>query len=83
MLTVTPQIEKTTSQAPQSLSLENFLSHPPEHIEWIDGQLIEKTGITLRHSQIQLRLGSDWRNYAISSGQGGEVYTSWPDSASL
>lgn len=57
------------------VSLHDFMSHPGEHHEWVDGNLVEKTGMTLRHGQIQLRLGSFWRNYALSSSNGGEVYT--------
>ncbi len=59
----------------KDLSLEEFINHPTEGMEWVDGQIVEKTGMTLLHSKIQLRLGSNWRNYMISSGQGGEVYT--------
>ncbi len=59
----------------KSVSLNDFLIHPVDNHEWVDGQLVEKTGMTLRHSQIQLRLGTYWRNYMLSSGQGGEVYT--------
>lgn len=72
------RIQETILEQPSILSLEDFLSHPPEHAEWVDGQLVETTGMTLRHSQIQLRLGSYWRNYALSTGQGGEVYTEAP-----
>ncbi|MBW4606598.1 MAG: Uma2 family endonuclease [Hassallia sp. WJT32-NPBG1] len=75
MLTSTEQIQETTSPEPQVFSLEDFLNHPLENIEWVDGQLIEKTGITLRHSQTQARLSYYWKNYILSSGQGGEVYT--------
>lgn len=57
------------------LSLDDFLHHPPDNMEWVDGQLVEKTNITLRHAQIQSRLSTYWRNYMLSSGQGGEVYT--------
>jgi Uma2 family endonuclease len=76
----------TTFQEANTLSLEDFLQHPVEGMEWVNGCLVEKyplevvneksiDSMTLRHSQIQLRLGSYWRNYKISSGQGGEVYT--------
>lgn len=58
-----------------NISLDHFLLHPSDNYEWVDGQLIEKTGMTLRHGQVQLRLGSCWRNQMLSSGQGGEVYT--------
>ena len=69
------KLQETTSLESQILSLEDFLAHPLQNMEWVDGQLIEKTGMTLRHGQIQLRLGSYWRNYMLSNGQGGEVYT--------
>ncbi len=58
-----------------SASLEEFLVHPLEHYEWVDGQLVEKSAMTLRHSQIQARLAAYWRNYLLASAQGGEVYT--------
>lgn len=57
------------------ISLDDFMIHPIDDCEWVDGQLVEKKGMTLRHGQIQLRLGSYWRSFMISSGQGGEVYT--------
>lgn len=59
-------------------SLEDFLKAPHENMEWVDGELIEKNQMTLRHSQIQLRLGSYWRSYAIANVRGGEVYTEVP-----
>lgn len=58
-----------------AISLDDFITHPIDDYEWVDGQLFEKKGMTLRHGQIQLRLGSYWRSYMLSSGQGGEVYT--------
>ncbi|MGI8502400.1 MAG: Uma2 family endonuclease [Hassallia sp.] len=75
MLTSVEQIQEATSPQPQVFSLEDFLNHPLENIEWVDGQLIEKTGMTLRHSLIQARLSYYWRNHMLSSRQGGEVYT--------
>ncbi len=57
------------------ISLDDFMTHPIDDYEWVDGQLVEKKGMTLRHGQIQLRLGSYWRSFMLSSGQGGEVYT--------
>lgn len=59
-------------------SLEDFMTNPPEKTEWVDGQLIEKVDMTLRHGKIQLRLGRYWEDYKDSSGQGGEVYTDVP-----
>ena len=73
------------------LSLEDWMANPPEHTEWVDGKLvekhpyfqgdeklIEKSGMTLKHSRIQSRLARYWGNYMDSSGQGGEVYTDVP-----
>lgn len=57
----------------QVLSLEDFISHPPDRMEWVDGQLVEKTGMTFKHGLAQAKLTSYWRSYVLSSGQGGEV----------
>ena len=59
-------------------SLEDWMLNPPDSMEWVDGQLVEKNGMTLKHGRIQLKLGTYWRNYMNSSGQGGEVYTDVP-----
>lgn len=59
----------------KALSLDEFLLHSIDDYEWVDGQLVEKKGMTLRHGQIQSRLSYYWRSYMLSSGQGGEVYT--------
>ena len=75
MLTSVERIPETTSPQTQVFSLEDFLNHPLENMEWVDGKLIEKTGMTLRHSLIQARLSYYWRNHMLSSSQGGEVYT--------
>ena len=62
----------------ENISLEEFMANPPERMEWVDGQLVEKNGMTLRHGEIQLRLGRYWEDYKASSGQGGKVYTDVP-----
>jgi Uma2 family endonuclease len=59
-------------------SLEEWMENPPVATEWVDGELIEKNGITLKHSRIQSNLCFYWRSYKVSSGQGGEVYTEVP-----
>ncbi|MBW4477359.1 MAG: Uma2 family endonuclease [Tolypothrix brevis GSE-NOS-MK-07-07A] len=61
-----------------TFSLEDWMQNPPDNTEWVDGQLVEKNGVTLKHSRIQLKLGSYWISYTESSGQGGEVYTEVP-----
>lgn len=62
----------------QNFSLEDFMANPPDGMEWVDGELVEKNGMTLPHSEIQLNLGFYWKSYTISSGQGGKVYTDVP-----
>ena len=59
-------------------SLEDWMQNPPARQEWVNGQLLEKNGITLKHSKSQGNLYFCWRNYKDSSGQGGKVYTEVP-----
>ncbi len=66
------------SNVSKVFSLEDWILSSPEHTEWVNGQLIEKNGMTLRHGQIQAKLSTYWRNYMNSSGQEGEVYTDVP-----
>lgn len=63
--------------SPAVFSLENYMNHPPNHMEWVDG-LVEKTGMTLDHGEIQLNLDFLWKSYVLSSGQGGRVYADVP-----
>jgi Uma2 family endonuclease len=67
--------QQETITLPSATSLEEFLNQPLENTEWVDGKIIEKIGMTLLHSKIQARVSYYWRNYMLSSGQGGEVYT--------
>lgn len=62
----------------ENVSLEDFIASPPDYMEWVDGQLVEKHGMTAKHSRIQSRLDRAWGNYKDSSGQGGEVYVEVP-----
>lgn len=66
------------SQEPKILSLEDWMQNPPDNIEWIDGELVEKTGMTLKHSQIQGSLCFYWKSYKNSNEPNGEVYTDVP-----
>ncbi|HEY9668015.1 MAG TPA: Uma2 family endonuclease [Coleofasciculaceae cyanobacterium] len=67
-----------TTLITNNFSLEDFMANPPDRMEWVDGQLVEKNGVTLKHGEIQLRLGSYWLDHINSSRQGGKVYTSVP-----
>mgnify|MGYP000215099371 CR=1 FL=1 len=62
----------------QIFSLDDWMQNPPEHLEWVDEQLVEKNGMTLKHGRIQAKLATYWKNYQNSSGRGGEVYTEVP-----
>jgi Uma2 family endonuclease len=59
-------------------SLEAWMKNPPDLQEWVDGKLLEKNGITLKHSKVQGNLYFYWRTYKDFSGQGGKVYTNVP-----
>jgi Uma2 family endonuclease len=64
----------TATAAQKNFTLEDFMANPPDNMEWVDGQLAEKNGATLKHGKIQSSLGCAWANYMISSKQGGEAY---------
>lgn len=68
-------VTSVVSNVSKVFSLEDYMLNPPARTEWVDGQLVEKTGMTAKHGRIQSRLSRYWGNYMISSKQGGEVYT--------
>jgi Uma2 family endonuclease len=78
MLTSALQPTEIQLNKPHQLSLEEWMLNPPEDMEWVDGQLVEKNGMTLKHSRIQAELATHWRNYITASTQGGQVYTEAP-----
>lgn len=59
-------------------TLEDYLQNPPKNMEWVDGQLVEKIGMTLKHGRIQAKLATYWGNYNDNHNIGGEVYTEAP-----
>lgn len=67
----------STEISPKSkvFTLEDYMLNPPDNTEWVDGELVEKNGMTAKHSRIQARLARYWGNFMNSSQQGGEVYT--------
>ncbi|MFM9266058.1 Uma2 family endonuclease [Tychonema sp. BBK16] len=69
-----PEIQPE-SESQKVISLEEFLVKPPDRMEWVDGNLVEKTGMTFKHGLAQSKLSASWGNYKNSSGQGGEVIT--------
>lgn len=60
------------------ISLEEWMENPPIGTEWVDGELLNKNGMTLKHSEIQVNLSFSWKSYKDSSEQGGKVYTDVP-----
>ncbi len=75
-----PKLEVIAEIPPESeqekvIPLEDFLVKPADRMEWVDGNLVEKTGMTFKHSLAQSKLARFWGNYKDSSGQGGEVLT--------
>ncbi len=74
----TPDTLPTTNallSTSEIVSLEDFILSPPEYKEWVDGTLIEKTGMTAKHGLAQANLSRFWGTHIISSGQGGKVFT--------
>ncbi len=63
---------------PITLPLAQWLENPPSRTEWVDGFLVRKSEMTLKHSKIQRRLSTLWSLYVEAQGQGGEVYTEPP-----
>ena len=66
------------SESLKILSLKDWIENPLDDAEWVNGELVEKNGMTLKHGQIQSKLARFWGNYKDSSGLGGEVYTEVP-----
>lgn len=73
-LEITAEIQRE-SEPEKVISLEEFLVRPPDKMEWVDGNLVEKTGMTFKHGLAQVNLATSWKIYKNSSGQGGEVVT--------
>lgn len=50
----------------------------PEGMELVNGELVEKAGMTLKHAATQGQLIAKWQLHAETSGQGGHVYPEAP-----
>ena len=82
---VNPMIIPSVEQL--DLTLEEWMQNPPDGTEWVDGKVIVKhpvefvngkvvgkPGMTAKTRRLQARLVRYWGIYMESSGQGGEVY---------
>ena len=74
--TVPDTAQEAVSSGPDSL--EAWLENPPDGTEWVDDQLVEKTGMTLKHSKVQGNLYYYWRRYQEGQRLDGQVYTEVP-----
>ncbi|MDB9314057.1 Uma2 family endonuclease [Spirulina sp. CS-785/01] len=75
---IAPPQNVNTPPSPIETSLQDWLDCPLEGTEWVEGNIIEKNGMTGKHGRIQAKLARYWGNYMESSHQGGEVYTETP-----
>lgn len=67
-----------TISTPERITFEDYLNNLPEGMEFIDGELVEKNGMTLRHGEIQFKLAFAWQNYQNSHNIDGQTYTEVP-----
>jgi len=75
-LATPPTISSTIAP---TISLDEWAIAPPsDGREWVDGNLKEKTGMTLQHSRVQSRVGWLWKSHVETTEVGGEVYTEVP-----
>ncbi|MEN9226585.1 MAG: Uma2 family endonuclease [Thermostichus sp. DRC_bins_24] len=75
-----PEIEDLALALPKTL--EEYLANPVENHEWVDGKLVEKTGVGFQHSNIQGNLYFHWRTFVQSQQLGGRVLVE-PDCRTL
>jgi Uma2 family endonuclease len=59
-------------------SLEDWMQQPPEGTEWVNEELVEKNGMTLKHSRVQAKLVRLWGSFKDDQSLGGETYTEVP-----
>ena len=74
--TISTAIEEEDFDA-SALPLDRY-DEVPEGMEEVDGELVEKTGMTIKHGAAQTNLVAEWRSYSRSRGQGGKAYTEVP-----
>ena len=59
-------------------TLEEFMLRPVNQAEWVDDEIVETNGMSIKHSQVQSRLDGAWRNHALIHQPGGEPLTEAP-----
>lgn len=71
-------ISTVASGKSPGVSIEDYLLNPPDHMEWVDGQLVEINDMTLKTGRVQAKLGQLWGNFKDTHHLGGEFYTEPP-----
>jgi Uma2 family endonuclease len=59
-------------------SLEDWIQQAPNGTEWVNGELVEKKGMTLKHSKVQAKIAYFWRIFKDDQAMDGEIYTDVP-----
>ncbi|MEO0457883.1 MAG: Uma2 family endonuclease [Cyanobacteria bacterium P01_A01_bin.114] len=59
-------------------ALEAFIKNPIDDAEWVDGQIIEKEDMTVKHGIVQGQLSHLWQQYADSVQDDGRACTEAP-----
>ncbi len=59
-------------------TLEEFITRPVSQAEWVNGEVVEKDGMTVEHGVVQVNLGAAWKAYAQANHQGGAACTDAP-----
>lgn len=77
-MVASPPLERPLPDLPLPSGLEDWLKNPPVGTEWVEGYVVAKNGMTLKHSKLQSRLSAGWRAYQVVHEPGGEVYTEAP-----
>ncbi|MEO1402905.1 MAG: Uma2 family endonuclease [Cyanobacteria bacterium J06635_1] len=54
-------------------ALEAFIKDPIDDAEWVDGQIVEKANMTVKHGSVQSRLTRLWGNFADTQKLGDVV----------
>ncbi|MGG6267344.1 Uma2 family endonuclease [Leptolyngbya sp. AN03gr2] len=62
-------------QASKPFTLEDFIENPPQDMEWVDGELVEKIGMSAKHSVVQGNLVTQWNIYSTAHDPGGKAAT--------
>ncbi|MBW4442122.1 MAG: Uma2 family endonuclease [Plectolyngbya sp. WJT66-NPBG17] len=80
MIAIAPQETLAPSEELPSkpFTLEDFVEQSPQDMEWVDGKLVEKTGMTVQHALAQSKLVTHWNNYSATHEPGGEALTEAP-----